>query len=405
MACQADGEQIWTSGASAGGWPRALKTLALLPLLLAPGAAAAAGEAAGGGEAGAIAARGEGASDPDGALASSASLQVVVREVPPFAMRDPAGHWEGLSVELWQAVAERLGVESEWVEQPLEKTLESLAAGEVDVGVAALTITAERERRFDFSHTYYVSGLSLAVPRRVGSAWGATLAGFFSLEFLTAVGTLALVLLVVGLAVWLFERRKNAEEFGRGSSVRGVGDGFWWSAVTMTTVGYGDKSPRTLGGRLVALVWMFASLIVIAGFTASIAASLTANRLASSTLLAKPLSELEVGVLERSAADAYATDKGATVRRFGSIDDALDGLARGEHDVVLHDAPVLKHRVRLSFETLEVVPRVLVRDDYGFGLPPGSSLRESLNGALLSVLREPVWQRIRGRYLGDEGPE
>ena len=38
---------------------------------------------------------------------------------------------------------------------------------------------------------------------------------------------------------------------------------FWWAAVTMTTVGYGDKTPVTTGGRIVGLVWMFTSVIVI----------------------------------------------------------------------------------------------------------------------------------------------
>jgi len=49
--------------------------------------------------------------------------------------------------------------------------------------------------------------------------------------------------------------------------------------VTMTTVGYGDKSPKTLGGRMVALVWMIFSIIFIASFTANITTSLTLSEL------------------------------------------------------------------------------------------------------------------------------
>ena len=61
---------------------------------------------------------------------------------------------------------------------------------------------------------------------------------------------LSFVLLLAAFGVWLFERKANAEQFG-GSPARGLGAAFWWSAVTMTTVGYGDKAPQTKGGRLV----------------------------------------------------------------------------------------------------------------------------------------------------------
>jgi hypothetical protein len=103
--------------------------------------------------------------------------------------------------------------------------------------VTALTITSDREARFDFTHPYFVSGVALGHAAEQRAAWLTTLRSFFTWEFLSAAGTLVVVLMIAGLAVWLFERRGNPDEFGRGKVVRGLGDGFWWSAVTMTTVG------------------------------------------------------------------------------------------------------------------------------------------------------------------------
>jgi voltage-gated potassium channel Kch len=64
------------------------------------------------------------------------------------------------------------------------------------------------------------------------------------------------LLTVTGALIWLAERRHNEEQFRRDPAA-GIGNGIWWSAVTMTTVGYGDKAPVTLAGRVIALVWMF----------------------------------------------------------------------------------------------------------------------------------------------------
>jgi voltage-gated potassium channel Kch len=62
------------------------------------------------------------------------------------------------------------------------------------------------------------------------------------------------------------------EEHGHNANVHGFGDGLWWAIVTMTTVGYGDISPVTPGGRMVGAVLMISGISALGLFTATIAA-------------------------------------------------------------------------------------------------------------------------------------
>ncbi len=50
-----------------------------------------------------------------------------------------------------------------------------------------------------------------------------------------------------------------------------LGDALWWSVVTATTVGYGDISPTTGEGRVIAVVLMLVGIAVIGAFTATLA--------------------------------------------------------------------------------------------------------------------------------------
>ncbi|MFI7613302.1 potassium channel family protein [Nonomuraea terrae] len=55
------------------------------------------------------------------------------------------------------------------------------------------------------------------------------------------------------------------------ANIETIGDALWWSLVTMTTVGYGDRFPVTGEGRLVAAGLMIAGIALLGVVTAAIA--------------------------------------------------------------------------------------------------------------------------------------
>ena len=75
----------------------------------------------------------------------------------------------------------------------------------------------------------------------------------------------AILLMLAATAAHMFERLKQPEQFG---SLPGA---MWWAVVTLTTTGYGDVVPLTLGGRLVGSLLMISGIAVLALMTGVLA--------------------------------------------------------------------------------------------------------------------------------------
>ena len=58
-----------------------------------------------------------------------------------------------------------------------------------------------------------------------------------------------------------------------GSNIKNFGDGIWWAAVSVTTVGYGDKYPVTTPGKFLAVSILLLGISLLAVITATIAAT------------------------------------------------------------------------------------------------------------------------------------
>ncbi len=328
-------------------------------------------------------------------------LTIGTRDTPPFAIEGEGGRWTGISIELWREIASQLDLQYEIREYgPVPELLAAVERGEVDAGVAALTVTGDREQVMDFSHPFYTTGFGIAVApfRRDARAFD-SVTRFFRGRFLKVLGSLALLLAVMGTLAWLTERKHNPEQFPP-KPLPGIWNGFWWAAVTMVTVGYGDKAPKTVLGRLVGLFWLFASVILLAGFIAAMTSSLTVSQLEAPIRGPEDLVKARVATLAGSTSEAYLREQRIPFQYYPDLAQAVQAVADRKVDAAVYDAPLLQYLVNQGFVgQVEMLDQTFGQQDYAIALPTGSALREPINRALLSERIRAAWQDILFRYL------
>lgn len=96
-----------------------------------------------------------------------------------------------------------------------------------------------------------------------------------------SVGVTAFLLIVfASVAVLMVE---NAPD----SNIKSAGDAIWWSVTTVTTVGYGDRYPVTLEGRVVAMVLMLSGVGLFSMVSGLVASMFLGHRQEENDLIAE----------------------------------------------------------------------------------------------------------------------
>jgi polar amino acid transport system substrate-binding protein len=335
--------------------------------------------------------------------AQADGMVVAVHDKPPFAFRDESGSWTGIGIQLWEAAAKDNNWQFRYEEVPSEDLLPSLAGRKVDVVVGELLVNAPDERVIDFSQPFLESSIGVAVSSRDWHpSWLHILLHAFDWTLLRVFFLFIPVLLIVSFLIWILERHRADGHFG-GKSSQGIGSAFWFSTVTMTSTGYGDKVPVTFLGRTLSVAWMFMSLLLITAFTASVASTVATVR--SSTLVRSTAdlrhyrNGIQLGGVAAQVLDRYS----APMIGFQTYEEALQRLADGGIDTVVGESTSLQYLINKDYEgRLVLLPLQVFSSRIAFGFPQKSVLLEPFNISLLNFIHSPAWASILKEYLGSE---
>ncbi|MBF9044907.1 transporter substrate-binding domain-containing protein [Rhodobacterales bacterium HKCCE4037] len=326
------------------------------------------------------------------------ALSFLTVERRPFAF-DQGGEASGFSIELMRLISEQIGqdVRFEFVDE-FPQMLEGVLNGEADGAVANISITSEREAVLDFSLPIYDGGLQILVS---GAATGVSI---WSVIFRWEVLTLVLVgfgaLFILGLLMWVFERRH--EGYFKMDGREAMFPSFWWALNLVLNGGFEVNMPRSILGRLLGVFMVVSSLFVVSIFVANITAALTVEAIAGSIQSLDDLPGRRVGTTQGSTASLFLEEREVEHETFASFSALMDAFEAHELDAVIFDGPILAFYMADSAPgDAQLLDRVFRSEDYGIALPQGSDLREPINRALLRLSENGQYRALRREWFGE----
>lgn len=105
-----------------------------------------------------------------------------------------------------------------------------------------------------------------------------------NINFVIPIGLVFAVIFLGGFAMYLVEHNRP------GANITKLGDAFWWAVITITTVGYGDYTPITPIGRVIAVLVMFTGI----GIVVTLVTLLSQRRLQHTEKMLKVMLKTEV---------------------------------------------------------------------------------------------------------------
>ncbi|XP_017048729.1 glutamate receptor 1 isoform X2 [Drosophila ficusphila] len=388
----------------------------------------------------------------------------------PYLKRRPFGYgeqlvgndrFEGYCKDLADMLADKLGIkyelrlvqdgnygsENQYAPGGWDGMVGELVRREADIAIAAMTITAERERVIDFSKPFMTLGISIMIKKPVKQTPGV----FSFLNPLSEEIWISVILSYVGVSMvlyfvtrfppyeWRIVRRPQADSSAQqppgiigGATLSEphshqppvpeneftMLNSFWYSLAAFMQQGC-DLTPPSIAGRIAAAVWWFFTIILISSYTANLAAFLTVERMVAPIKTPEDLAmqtDVDYGTLKHGSTwDFFRRSQYGLHNKMWeymnanqqhSVPSYEEGIRRvrtskGKYALLLESPKNEYVNARPPCDTM-MVGRNIDTKGFGVATPLGSPLRKRLNEAVHALNNNGELARIRKKWWFDK---
>jgi polar amino acid transport system substrate-binding protein len=336
---------------------------------------------------------------------SEQSINLAVKPLEPFVIIKD-GQYSGFSIDLWESISKDIGITTKETREfaSVKQIIDSVTSNNSDVGIAGISITAERENKVDFSYPMFRSGLSILttsstksgiVPDIFTKIWSA----IWNMDFGILALSMVLLSIIPAIVIYFVERRKIDGFLDTRNVFLGVFEAYCWCFSGV--FGQQDQHPATKTGKLFGLIWMVFGVLFVSFFTAQVTANLTSDKLTGTIHSIEDIKDKKVATIKGTTSVNYLKENSIDYIGFESLAKAIESIDNKETVAVIYDKPALDFYAKNNKQNkYEVVGGTFTTEDYGIALPTNSPLRKKINEQLLKMYQNGEYEKLREKWFG-----
>lgn len=323
-------------------------------------------------------------------------LNVLIDPIYPDVIKE-GDRFTGFDIDIWEAIARDISIDYVYKETKFKNIIPSITDGSGDIGISAFTINYEREKVISFSQPYLDSGISIIVP----SGDYNIIKSVFTPEFLTILKYLLIFILLIGNLLWKIEHKDN-DTIDR-SYLQGSFDSYWFTVVTMTTVGYGYVHVKKNLGRVLAIIIMVVGICMFGIIISHLTSTMTTKKLISNI---SSLEDLK-GKIVATKRDTTSEDILKSIPGISkiilvddSIEDAYKYVIDGKADAAIFDSPSVINFVKSNKDKGIIAVNGFNKQYYGFVVNKNKQeLLKQINVSLLKLRDSGEYEKIYNKWF------
>lgn len=308
---------------------------------------------------------------PGSAYMNKIEVSTIEREPFVVVWEDASLSW--FSIELRDQIATELDLEYTFVvESVFGEMLASVSNKQVDLAIANISISSEREETMDFSLPIYDSGIHMLIKHTPELTRSEKIQQLFAIISSHHIMQSILYWILFGVALYWVR----------------TGQYSWRLSIIAPTL------KKTLSILLIS--WLFVILFLVSFWIHQQLASLNTTISSYTDLLYE-----EVWAAKSTTMARFLERKSIPFTEYNDFKDSLEALQRWEVSVILGDGAVSEYYATHQWkDTVEIVWSLLAPDKLAIAFPEDSPLREQVDTILLEMMEDGRYETLKVKYFG-----